>query len=372
MYNKKRIELEMKGDGGLPVGRKKRMEVQKYTIDQETSYRLSVLKFIFMVMVVFIHSDALPELPFELEVPMYMEACKRFVTGGICATAIPGFFFISGFLLFSKNFTWIGNMKKKMRSILLPYMLINSFWILFFKIMQSMEKTAPWFSGEAYQVTGVEGVIRAFCAPIPLYYPFWFLRDLFILNIFAKALQVLMDKIPLAGLILAVGAGFNIIPLPFLVSNSSFCMFIIGYYVGRYMEDMRRLDRIRIWEAGSVFLLTIICKLYIADQAAVMLLYSLTGILFFYRLSGLIYGRTVFVKMLWCSRFSFFIFAFHEFYEAMAKKIIMMLIPQHGFVQLLEYFVLPCAVTGICIAVGAILKKYFRPLYCVLCGYREG
>ena len=62
VYNKKRIELEMKGDGGLPVGRKKRMEVQKYTIDQETSYRLSVLKFIFMVMVVFIHSDALPEL----------------------------------------------------------------------------------------------------------------------------------------------------------------------------------------------------------------------------------------------------------------------------------------------------------------------
>ena len=78
------------------------------------------------------------------------------------------------------------------------------------------------------------GVIRAFCAPIPLYYPFWFLRDLFILNIFAKALQMLMDKTPLAGLILSVGAGFNIIPLPFLVSNSSFCMFIMGYYVGRY------------------------------------------------------------------------------------------------------------------------------------------
>lgn len=347
------------------------MESHNYVIDRETSRRLSILKLIFMVMVIFIHSDAVPELPFHLEVPRYVETCKSFVTGGICATAIPGFFFISGFLLFSKNFTWIGNMKKKVRSILLPYLLVNSFWILFFKIMQSIERTAPWFSGEAYQIVGIEGVVRAFCDPIPLYYPFWFLRDLFILNLFARAIQVITARFPFLSLLLVIGTGLNIVSLPFLVSSSSFCMFVMGYYVGRYVGDIRKLDRIKTWEAGAVFLLLMICRLYIVDQAAVMLLHSAAGIFFFYRLSEAIRRRAISPQILWCSQFSFFIYAFHEFYEAMAKKVIMMTIPQYGVVQLLEYFMLPLIVTGSCIAVGVIMKRYVKPLYCMLCGYRE-
>lgn len=41
----------------------------------------------------------------------------------------------------------------------------------------------------------------------------------------------------------------------------------------------------------------------------------------------------------------FLIYAFHEFYEAMVKKHIMMVLPQYGLVQLLEYFILPLFVT---------------------------
>lgn len=148
-----------------------------------------------MVMVVFIHSEAVPELPFELEVPRYMQECKNIMTNGICSVAVPGFFFISGFLLFSKDFTWSGNMKKKVRSILLPYFLINSFWILFFKVMQAIPLTALYFSGEDYQIIGMRGLMEAYCAPIPLYYPFWFLRELFILNIAAKVIKICVDKL---------------------------------------------------------------------------------------------------------------------------------------------------------------------------------
>lgn len=67
----------------------------------------------------------------------------------------------------------------------------------------------------------------------------------------------------------------------------------------------------------------------------------------------------------------FFIYAFHEFYEAMMKKLVMMIIPQHGIVQLLEYFILPFLVTGCCIVIGAAMQRYLRSLYCMVCGYRE-
>lgn len=361
----------------MPIGngnlrwRGRGMNLQNCKIDQDTSRRLSILKFLFMVMVVYIHSDALPELPFKLEVPCYTEVCKNIVTDGICSIAIPGFFFVSGFLLFSKKFTWVSNMKKKVKSILVPYILINSFWILFFKIMQSIQMTAAWFSGEAYQIEGIEGVLNAYCNPIPLYYPFWFLRDLFILNVFARAIYIIANKFPLISLVLVIGIGLNIIVLPLLVNNASFCLFVLGYYARKYIRDVKKLDQVNIYVIAVAFLLLLLFKLYFNNQALAVLLHSVLGILFFYRLSGIICKYLISSKILWCSQFSFFIYAFHEFYEAMVKKLIMMVLPQYGFVQLLEYFILPLFVTGGCIMAGAIMKRYFRWGYCIICGHRS-
>lgn len=347
------------------------METQYRALDQNISQRLNIIKFIFMVMVVFIHSETLPDLPYELNVPPYLDICKNVVTNGICAIAVPGFFFISGFLLFSKEFTWIGNVKKKARSILLPYFLINSFWILLFKIMQSIELTAPYFAGEDYQIIGAEGIIKAYCAAIPLYYPFWFLRDLFIVNIFAKLIQIMIDRFPRLSILMIIILCLNLVKIPLLVSNSSFYMFAIGYYVVKYRDRVKKLEDINILYIGIVFFGLTIYKLSFGGYASlVALFYSLSGILFYYMLAGYIMNSKVYSPILWCSQFTFFIYAFHEFYEAMAKKIIMMTIPQYGYIQTLEYFMLPIIISGFCIIVGAIMKKRVSVLYRLLCGSR--
>ncbi|MDE6844974.1 MAG: acyltransferase, partial [Lachnospiraceae bacterium] len=293
------------------------------------------------------------------------------ITNGICAIAVPGFFFISGFLLFSKNFTWTGNMKKKARSILLPYFLVNSFWILFFKIMQSIELTAPYFAGDDYRIIGIEGIIRAYLAPIPLYYPFWFLRDLFILNILASLIRIVIDKFPVLSMIIIIVLCFDIVKIPLLVSNSSFYMFAIGYYAVKYREGIKKLESVNILSAGICFIIFTVCRLCFGGYASlVMPFYSLSGMLFYYALAGYIRKSRTVSKILWCSQFTFFIYAFHEFYEAMIKKVIMMIVPQYGIVQLLEYFILPAVIAGLCIAAGAFMKSRISKLYCLLCGCR--
>ena len=73
---------------------------------------------------------------------------------------------------------------------------------------------------------------------------------------------------------------------------------------------------------------------------------------------------------MWCSQYTFFIYAFHEFYESMIKKVIMLILPQYGIVQLLEYFLIPMIVLVGCIAVGAIMKKRSYRVYGLLCGGR--
>ena len=336
-------------------------------IDQELSKRLDVLKLIFMVMVVFIHSTALPELPFELQVPRFLEFGKNIIRNDVCGIAVPGFFFISGLLLYSKDFKWTENMKKKARSILLPYFLINSFWIIFFKLMQSIEITASYFGGENYQIVGIQGIIKAYCAPIPLYYPFWFLRDLLILNILANVIKRIVDMLPVLSMIMLVVLCFDIVKVPFLVSNSSLYMFVLGYYTIKYWSKVEILKRANVWYTGLIFSgLTMVRFCFGGQLPILMMFYSLSGILFYYLLSGYLKNK----KVLWCSQFTFFIYAFHEFYEAMIKKMIMLMFPQYGIVQTLEYFLIPVVVLGGCIAVGAMLKRKRYRLYCLLCGSR--
>ena len=339
-------------------------------IDSDMSQKLNIMKFIFMIMIVFIHSHALPELAFDLNVPKYVDICKDIVVEGICRVAVPSFFLISGILMYSKDFTWISNMKKKVRSILVPYFLINTFWIVFFKGMQMFYVTASYFSGETYQIIGLNGMIKAYLAPIPLYYPFWFLRDLFIVNIFAKGIELLVRRLPIVAVMVMLGIELHVIPIPLVVDSSAFGMFFMGCLLVNYRLQIQKTDKFPIVYLSVLYIALAAARLFLPDVEGVMLVYVIIGSLFWYRISGIVVNSKTASIILWCAQFSFFIYAFHEFYEAMLKKIIMSVLPQYGFVQLMEFFVLPIMVTCICIMVGAFMKKNLPVLYRIVCGSR--
>lgn len=323
-----------------------------------------------MIMVVFIHSDAVPELSYSLEIPKYVEVCKTIVTDGICSVAIPGFFFVSGLLLFAKEFSWKRNIKKKIKSILLPYFFVNTFWILFFNIMQSIECVAPYFASDAYQVHTFKEIVGAYVNPIPLYYPFWFLHDLFILNIFAAIIKWLIDKVPILFVLFLVLVQCNMVSIPFLVSNNSFCMFSMGYYLVKYKFNFKTIEKNNILATGLLFGVIIFAKLYIFQNSFISFFHSVVGSIFFYLLSGYVRESTMEKKVVWCAQFTFFIYAFHEYYEAMLKRIVMTVVPQYGVVQLIEYFLIPVCMVGICISVGAFMKKKLPFIYKCICGFR--
>lgn len=343
---------------------------ENYGIENMTQ-RLHIMKFIFMIQVVFIHSYALPGLPYTLEVPWYVAGCKDIIVNGICGTAVSGFFFISGILLFSREFTWVDNLKRKGKSLLIPYLLINTFWIIFFKVMQSFEMTAHYFADETYQIKGWKGVVSAYLESIPLYYPFWFLRDLMILNFFAVVIKKAIGRFPVLSALAVILLQMRIIVLPLLSSNSSFCMFALGCYFVKYVPDITKLDKVSIWRTGLLFAGLVVAKLYFLEGHPIFsLLYCACGICFHYQIAGKICPSKTGERILWCSQFTFFIYAFHEFYEAMVKKVLMLLIPQYGAIQLLEFLVLPIGIVMACIAAGTVLKKTFPVLYGLICGQR--
>lgn len=331
----------------------------------EVSERINILKWIFIVMVVFIHSSALPRMSQEIMTPQYVEICKKIITEGICSMAVPGFFLIAGFFLFRKHIVWSHNIKKKLHTILIPYIIINTFWILLFALFSFIPSVAPFF--EQYRLNSTEDIVGAYLNGIPYYYPFWFLRDLFVMNIIAGILQWLLERFPIVTVIGTVVIYF-FINIPVLVENDSFLFFVIGACIARFSFNRKYIDKIPTYIIAIVYMCLIVDSIY--GQFIFAAVRNLIGILLVYRITQYIYNSKTRKFFVWSSQFSFFIYAFHEYYEAIIKKILFLYLPQSGTVQLLEYFLLPICMVFVLMLVGNTMSKITPKLYKVVCGQR--
>lgn len=334
-------------------------------IAQVISERINILKWLFTVMVVFIHATALPKVTREISVPDYVEMCKRVITEGICSMAVPGFFVIAGFFLFRKHFIWRENIKKKLRTILTPYIIINTFWVLLFTFFCGIPSLQPFF--EQYQLNTLWDIIGAYLEAMPYYYPFWFLRDLFVMNIIAGILQWLLERFPIVTVAGTIAIYF-FIDIPVLVENDSFLFFVIGACIAKFDFNRKYIDKIPIYIIAIVYMCLIVDSIY--GQFIFAAVRNLIGILLVYRITQYIYSSKTRKFFVWSSQFSFFIYAFHEYYEAIIKKILFVYLPQSGTVQLLEYFLLPICMVFVLMLVGNTMSKITPKLYKVVCGQR--
>ena len=77
-------------------------------------------------LVVFVHSYNLLGYADYVAYNPLLQFCQM-----LAATAVLILFAISGYLLFRKDFQWAENMKKKCRTLALPFLVWNVFWLLF-------------------------------------------------------------------------------------------------------------------------------------------------------------------------------------------------------------------------------------------------
>ncbi|MCR5222291.1 MAG: acyltransferase [Lachnospiraceae bacterium] len=342
---------------------------KKFVIDGEMSERFNIMKLLFMVMVVFLHSQALPVFSHPFEVPVWVQTVKDVIDRDLFFVAVPGFFILSSILLYSKEFTWVQNIKKKVRTILLPYVIINTFWLLFFFMMSKIPALSPYFSSDQYSVRTWQDVVNAYFGAFPLYYPFWFLKDLFLLNLIAPLFKWLVDKVPLLTGTAVLLWYFSEIPVPLLKANDSLFFWMVGLFLVKYGFDLASLDKTGAWEwtlsvaAGATVV-------FFHKTTVTLLVYILPAFFACYVFSGFLLKTRAREALLKWSGYAFFIFAFHEFYEAMIKKIVMEVLPQPGIVQLLEFLLLPLLIVMLCILAGQLFEKLLPKTYAVLMGGR--
>ena len=166
-------------------------KLDAYKITDEESKKISIVKVWFTIMVVFIHSNN--KLNFasgNFDTPAWLEVLKYFISECISRCAVPGFFLISAILLYKKSFKWKENIKKKIKQIMIPYLIFNTFWILFYVVVQHIPVLSNYFSNPDtivadWSIIDWLEAYLGFQDNYPICYPLWFLRALFVLNILA-------------------------------------------------------------------------------------------------------------------------------------------------------------------------------------------
>lgn len=350
-----------------------------YPISKETSQRIDIWKVVLTVMVVFIHaySDTFnfSSGSVALEVPKWLEILKYTVSQCISRCAVPGFFLISSLLLYRKDFHWRENVCKKFRGLLVPYFLVNSFWILFYVICQRIPALSVFFSSPDSIVANWDlwdwlhayGVKTA----SPLVYPFWFLKYLFVLNVCAPLIKKVVRTAPTLSL-LALLAYWLLTPESYL--TQAVCFWGFGCFLAVKGIPLEQADKLPKTALAAGYLLLVaadVCTRNTAFNHYIHNFCILAGLLFWFVSFTDVKNGKAKQLLLKLAAYSFPIYLFHELPLTMLKKICAKVLPLTTVFQLLTYVGIPLVILGCCLLLSILLERCTPGLYRVLTGSRK-
>jgi fucose 4-O-acetylase-like acetyltransferase len=313
------------------------------------------------------------------EIPLYVEKVRYSISQLIARVAVPLFFLISGFLLYIKETKYTITLKKKCRTILLPYILWNILSIILFFTAQSFSFTKPYFVNNIVRNFGIVDWIDVFIGKFtalrqyqyPLVYQFWFLRDLFILYLLYKIIKKLVDKFPFGTFVMLCLLWVNNINI-YIVSSEALLFFTLGYYAVKYSLDIKKIDGIQLFDILFIYIMTIVIELFFINYVpTIHKINIIVGSIIFIK-STYYFVQNIKTKriLIWLEKYAFFVYAIHEPCLTILKKLSVRIIPMRGGFILLQYFLIAFFGIIIFLGIGIIFRKISPKLYGILTGGR--
>lgn len=343
-----------------------------YKIEPEESKRLNMLKTLMCVFVLMIHafSSSVGSQVMGVGIAFFLYQGTFVISGIVCDCAVPVFILISSVLLYAKPFDWRTNIKKKIRTLVVPYLIFNTFW--------AIVVYAKYIVGEKLGITAGDGIdLAAFSVyewlnaylglgyeSKPLLSVLWYVRDLFLLNLLAKPIQRLVDKFPIPVFILTAIVWLFDFPTYFL-QRYSLPFFIAGYYLVKYNIHIQDFDRLNAKVVGLIYVVFLAVDVYLLrDTLVVHRLFILISIVMVIQLSKYA-GRFDRIISRICPA-SFFLYLTHRFVYA----VIQILLPNSLSVYLVAYFLKPVVALVAMTQMYYLMKRFTPKFLAVLTGGR--
>ena len=349
-----------------------------YYLTEDFSKRVSLCKVWFTVMVLFIHSYtrtvSMNSGTIILQVPGWLETVKYAISESISNCAVPGFFVISSILLYRKEFSWWENIKKKLRSLLIPYFLMNTFWVAFYFVCQHIPAVSDYFSNAENMVASwdLSGWLRGYGFNVisPLLYPLWFLKYLFLMNVLSKVYLAVIKRVPYFSAAVLLAAWFYF-------HNYSEVQAAVFWGFGCLLAVKQpNFEKLFQWKwiiAGGYVLLVAVdtATRHVVPRELVNKVAILWGVVFWFVCTTEFKSEKLTTMLMKLSGHAFGIYLFHEMNLFILKKLLAKLLPQTPVMQLVQYFGIPMAIFCYCLVVSVLMKKYLPRLYGLITGNRS-
>lgn len=355
-------------------------------ITEETSKRITSLRFILIVLVIFIHSNLTVseaiDYNYDFIQPVWVEIIKNIFCYILGNAAVPLFFLFSSYLQFSKNDKYVVLLKKRCKSLLIPYILWTFFYIFLFYLVQLIPQISSYFQNPDNIIRNWDFFdwLKAFTyqkfsssGNYPFVFQFWFIRDLIILIILSPLLKLLMEKIPYVVIILVSIFAITNTPILFIDRASSLFFYVAGYFFATYKVSFFHIaDKIKIWEYFILLLLYCLFQFVFQGKYNFGFLGIIISCLFFLKLSYyFVRNDKIYSKLKYLAQYSFFLYAVHTpFIGTAINKITQKVIPLHGIFCLIQFLAASILTLFIGTIIAFIFKKIFPRLFKILSGGR--
>ncbi len=351
--------------------------MRAYVITKEESDRIRILKYISIIFVAYIHSYAtqvhFSEGTSDFQLPWWLLSFENLISQVVARCAVPIFFLISSILLFKTEKSYKETIVGKVKTLVIPYLFWNSFWIFVFILLQSLPFTKSFFSGNNTPImqSSVSEWLALYGVGFPLTqphaFPLWYMRDLMVATLFFPIIGKIASKVPKT--LLAVSVILLLAPFDFPFKEA-FLWLCVGACLVNLQIHMTIFDGVALWKFSLFYVLcafiTLIVNRNIMDN-----LFVFVGVIYWIRASKYIFDsekkRNFFVKL---SKWGFIIYATHELTMTALKKVCFKLLPAQPIWLLMIYLILPIVVVAGCSVVGAVFKKVAPKLYSITTGAR--
>ncbi|MCI9286322.1 MAG: acyltransferase [Muribaculaceae bacterium] len=310
---------------------------------------------------------------------------EKFIGGGICSTAVPLFYIISGFLFFLKvpngMMSIMDKIRKRCRTLLVPYIIAN---ILTFIFYVALNLVALRFSSVDHVVNfkvldtvsqgGFWGTMALVFINPPIAFQLWFVRDLMVVVIFSPVIWIMLNVLS------KNRVGRIVFLLIFLISlilgcHSGYFQALSWFVAGGFLAVMK-FDIEKV-VPNFLVLICSICYLVLCMAYAMSSLSEINSL--FIPLTGIPtiwWGYDIIAVKIensrlfnWLASYTFFIFLVHEPMLNIFKKI-PLLISKSEPMLISCYLLIPPLFCFITAWAGSQLKQRSPKLYNIYTGGR--
>ena len=315
---------------------------------------------------------------------------KLFITFGIARCAVPLFFMFAAYLQAKKNDSYSVLLKKRSKSLLLPYVLWMALLAFFYGGLKLIvAKIAPQLLGKpddtflkwtvldwVHKILGYKPKSDGSGFELPEFaVQFWFVRDLLILVILSPVIKVLIKKFPVGFFALDL-AIFIMSVRVYFVETTAFFFYTAGLYWGMYDVPLfQKIDKILWKEILPLFVISVVF-VFTSGGGEHTVSYNFMVIfacVILIKLSSVIVRKEKLYEVCsYLAGYSFFLFAIHApLVNGYTSKLWIRFFPmKNTFWSLCQYFIPTFFTIVIGTGIGIVIKKICPPLFRLLNGGR--